>query len=152
MIRCYFARNCPIAAPALAAPTLAMSSSSCGVLPLTPMAADDFAFKLNGNTALQRRRTGQGQRSYATITDLIFEHLAWAAENRRGARFANADFHTGDLCIVKPFEEQQMTAVVNDNNHHRCAAFFSLRLPLPRRSSSQLQESELSSPVIALSR
>src|SRR5438094_7242947 len=29
---------------------------------------------------------------------------------------------------------------------------FSLPLPLPRRSSSQLQESELSSPVIALSR
>src|SRR5881296_124264 len=43
--------------------------------------ADHFAFKLNRNTALQRRRTGQGQRSYATITDLIFEHLAWTAEN-----------------------------------------------------------------------
>src|SRR5438067_12479804 len=34
----YFTRNCPIAATALAAPTLAMSSSSCGVLPLTPIA------------------------------------------------------------------------------------------------------------------
>ncbi len=86
--------------------------------------ADHFAFEFNGNTALQRRHTGQSQRSYAPITDLIFEHLAWTAENRGRARFADPDFHTRHLCIVKPLEQQQMTAVVNDNNHHRGTAFF----------------------------
>src|SRR6266566_10018976 len=127
MIRCYFARNCSIAEPALAAPTLAMSSSSCGVLPLTPIAPMTLASNSIGNTALQRRRTWQSQRRYAPITDLIFKHLAWAAKNRGGARFADPDLHTRHLCIVKPLEQQQMTAVVNDNNHHRGAAFFRFR-------------------------
>src|SRR5213596_1230414 len=120
MVRCYFARSCPIAATALAAPILAMSSSSCGVLPLTPIAP----MTLPSNSIGIPRCNGQGQRRYAPITDLIFKHLAWTAENRGRARFADPDFHTGDLCIVKPLEQQKMTAIVNDNNHHGSAAFF----------------------------
>src|SRR6266545_443099 len=89
--------------------------------------ADHFAFKFYGNTALQRRRTWQSQRGYPTITDLIFKHLAWAAENRRRPGFADPDFHTRHLCIVEPLEQQQMTAVVNDNNHHGGTAFFRFR-------------------------
>src|SRR5207249_11287711 len=53
--------------------------------------ADDLAFKFNRNTALQWRCTRQSQRSYAAITYLIFKHLAWTAENRGGARFADPD-------------------------------------------------------------
>src|SRR5438552_6167724 len=89
--------------------------------------ADDLAFKFNRNTALQWRCTRQSQRSYAAITYLIFKHLAWTAENRGGARFADPDLHTRDLCIVKPLEQQQTTAIVEDNNHHRGAAFFRFR-------------------------
>src|SRR5262249_44970036 len=44
--------------------------------------ADDFPFEKNGNATLQRCRTRQRERSYATLADLIFKHFARPAENR----------------------------------------------------------------------
>src|SRR5262249_37895323 len=61
--------------------------------------ADDFVFEDDRNAALQRRRSGQSQRSYATVTHLIFKHFAWPPENRRSPCFAYPNLDARNLRV-----------------------------------------------------
>ena len=74
------------------------------LVPHIASCADDLAFKCNRNPALQRCRAGQSQRRHAAIANLIFKDLARSTEDRSGARFADADFHTRHLRIVEALQ------------------------------------------------
>src|SRR5262249_15236825 len=63
--------------------------------------ANDFSFENDGNATLQSRRTGQGQRGYATLADLIFKHFARPVENCRRPRFADSNLYAGNLGVVE---------------------------------------------------
>src|SRR5438874_2528763 len=85
---------------------------------------DHFPFENNGNAALQRRRSGQSQSSYATVADLIFKDFAWPSENCRGARLADSNLHAGNLSVVQSLEQQQMSAIIHDGDYNRRATLF----------------------------
>src|ERR1051325_5414772 len=89
---------------------------------------DHFSLMKYGNTTLQRCCSRQSQRSYATVTHLIFKHFARPSENRRGPCFANANLYACNLRVVESLEQQQMTAVVYNNNHNGGSTLFSFGL------------------------
>ena len=99
-----------------------MSSSSCGVLPLTPMAPITLALDVERHAALKRCRSWQRQCCDAAVSNLILEDLARSSEDRRRPRLADADVHARDLCVVQSLEVQHVTAIVDDHDHHRGAA------------------------------
>src|SRR5205814_3292821 len=81
--------------------------------------ADDFVFEHDRNATLQRRRSGQSQSSYATVADLIFKYFAGPPENCCGARLANSNLHAGNLSVVQSLEQQQVAAIIYDDDHNR---------------------------------
>src|SRR5438067_6714686 len=86
--------------------------------------ADDFVFEHDRNATLQRRRSGQSHSSYATVADLIFKYFAGASENCCGARLANSNLHAGNLSVVQSLEQQQVSAIIYDDDYNRRATFF----------------------------
>src|SRR5438477_12890817 len=106
-----------IAAAVFAAPTLAMSSSSCGVFPLTPMAPITLPSNSIGTPPCNG--PGQRQRRDPPVAHLILKDFARSPENSRGSRLPDADFHTCDLRVVEALEEQEMSAVIHHNDHDR---------------------------------
>lgn len=50
----------------------------------------------------------------ATTANLVFKHFAGAAEDPGSACFAYADVNAGDLCVVQPMQNKQMSAVIHD--------------------------------------
>src|SRR5436189_4920471 len=86
--------------------------------------ADDFVFEHDRNATLQRRRSGQSQSSYATVADLIFKYFAGPSENCRGARLADSNLHAGNLSVVQSLEQQQMSAIIHDDDYNRRATLF----------------------------
>src|SRR5437763_10535742 len=97
--------------------------------------ADDFVFEHDRNATLQWRRSGQSQSSYATVADLIFKYFAGPSENCRGARLADSNLHAGNLSVVQSFEQQQMSAIIHDDDYNRRATLFCFGL---RRGSDFL--------------
>src|SRR5213080_237752 len=90
--------------------------------------ADDFAFEHDGNATLQRRRSGQSQSSYATVADLIFKYFAGSSENCCGARLADSNLHAGNLSVVQSLEQQQMSAIIHNDDYNCRATLFSFGL------------------------
>src|SRR5712691_3482203 len=95
-----------------------------GRLPAHANGADDFSFIRDGNAALQRRGAGKGQCRNAPVADLVFEHLARPAEDCRRPCLADADVDARNLGIVEPFEQEQVPAVVHDDDDHSRAFGF----------------------------
>src|SRR5213080_587346 len=148
MVRCYFARNCPIAAPALAAPILAMFSSSWGVLPLTPIAPITLPSNSMGIPPCNGVAPGRASAHHGP--DLRTPCLD-------GGKSRPCALCRSRLPHSPPVYRQAARVTIDDRRRQRQQSppwrrVFSLPLPLPRRSFLQLQVSELSSPVIALSR
>jgi len=77
-----------------------------------------------GNSTLQRRCSGQGQRRYATVTHLIFEYFAGPSKNRCGACLSDSNLDAGNLSVVQSLEQQQVSAVVHDYDYNRRATLF----------------------------
>src|SRR6059058_4213550 len=86
--------------------------------------ADDFVFEHDRNATLQRRRSGQSQSSYATVADLIFKDFAGPSENCCGARLADSNLYAGNLSVVQSLEQQQMPAIIHEDDHNRRATLF----------------------------
>src|SRR5204863_3332460 len=90
--------------------------------------ADDFVFEHDRNATLQWRRSGQSQSSYATVADLIFKYFAGPSENCRGARLADSNLHAGNLSVVQSLKQQQMSAIIHNDDYNRRATLFSFGL------------------------
>src|SRR5207248_11366666 len=90
--------------------------------------ADDFVFEHDRNATLQRRRSWQSKSSYATLADLIFKYFAGPSENCRGARLADSNLHAGNLSFVQSLEQQQMSAIIHNDDYNRRATLFSFGL------------------------
>src|SRR5207249_8928243 len=97
--------------------------------------ADDFVFEHDRNATLQRCCAGQSQSSYAAVADLIFKYFAGPSENGRGARLAYSNLHAGNLSVVQSLEQQQMSAVIHDDDNNCRATLFCFGL---RRGSDFL--------------
>src|SRR6266566_250974 len=149
MIRCYFARNCSIAEPAPAAPILAMSSSSCGVLPLTPIAPITLPSNSIGIPPCNGVAPGRPAQLHDHHEPDLQTPCLGGGKSRPSELCRSRPPHS------RPVYRRAARATTDDRRRQRQQSprwrrVFSLPLPLPLRSSFQLQVLELSSPAIAL--
>src|SRR5882724_10712417 len=78
--------------------------------------------------ALKRGGAREGEGGDAPRTGLVLELLARPPEDRRRPGLPDADLDAGDLCVVKPVQQNEMASVVHDGDDDRGAALRRLGL------------------------
>src|SRR5678816_210263 len=80
--------------------------------------AHDLAVDGHGDSALQWRGISERQRGNASVGDLVLEDLAGPTIDRRCSRLANPDIDTRHLCGVHAGQMNDLSAIVDHDDHH----------------------------------
>ena len=105
-----------------------MSSSSCGVLPLTPIAPMTRPRWMMGSPPWSGAAPGRPSAATRPFPHLLLENPARPAEDGCRPGLGNPDLDAGDLRVVETVEDQEVATVVHDRNDDRRASTFGLCL------------------------
>jgi len=85
-------------------------------LPLTPIAPITFPPATIGMPPC--KGVAPASASAATRADLVLEVFTRPAKDGGGPGFADSDFHAGHLCVIEAMQDEQVSTVIHDANHH----------------------------------